>query len=123
MAGMYVTSLSKIFMALERTLSFVAKITTQPVAAACVHSSTAATFTVAVTSELTAIYQWQYSLNGSTLWINATGTVNGTVYTNDTTASLTCTPTTTGQNGYYHRCQITNVNGTTTTDAVVLTIT
>jgi len=84
----------------------------------------AATFAVvAGGSETTLSYQWQYSADGTTGWTAASGTVNGCVYTNDTTATLTCTPTTTGQTGYYHRCVLTNSAGTTNTDAVVLTIT
>ena len=122
-AGFYLTSLSKAAIALERTLSYAPKITTQPSAAAAVAGGADAVFTVVASSELTANYQWQYSLNGSTLWANCSGTINGCVYTNDTTASLTCNPSTTGQTGYYHRCQIMNVAGLTSTDAVVLTIT
>lgn len=104
-------------------------VTTQPVAASCVHASTAASFTVVAGSEYTISYQWQYSVDGSS-WSNATGTVNGCVYTNGTTATLTCTPTTTGQTGYYHRCVVTDnagsyglTNGSVNTNSVVLTIT
>ena len=68
-------------------------------------------------------YQWQYSANGTSGWTNATGTVNGCAYTNGTTASLTCTPTTQGQTGYFHRCILTNASGTKTTTNAVLTIT
>ena len=121
--GLYLTSWSKVAYAIERTLSYIPRITTQPSAASCVNSSTAAVFTVVASSEATATYQWQYSANGTTLWAKATGTINGCAYTNDTTASLTCTPTTVGQTGYYHRCHVTNANGTTTTSAVILTIT
>lgn len=84
----------------------------------------AATFTVVATSETaTLTYQWQYSADGLTGWTAATGTVNGCAYSNGTTATLTCAPTTTGQTGYYHRCVVTNAAGTTNTNAVVLTIT
>jgi len=122
--AMYLTSWSKVAMAFENTLSYIPKINTQPAAAACVASSTAATFNVTDTSsELAATYQWQYSVDGSTGWTNCTGTINGCAYTNGTTATLTCTPTTTGQNGKYHRCQITNAIGTSTTDSAILTIT
>jgi hypothetical protein len=74
-------------------------------------------------SELTATYLWQYSADGSTSWTTASGTVNGCTYSNGTTNTLTCTPTTTGQTGYYHRCTITNSLGSTTTSSAVLTIT
>jgi len=55
-------------------------------------------------------------------WASATGTINGCVYTNDTTATLTCTPTTTGQTGKAHRCAVTNASGTTGSDEATLTI-
>lgn len=74
-------------------------------------------------TETTLSYLWQYSANGTTGWTTATGTVNGTTYTNGTTASLTCTPTTLGQTGYFHRCILTNLSGTNTTTNAVLTIT
>jgi hypothetical protein len=56
-------------------------------------------------------------------WATATGTVEGCAYTNGTTATLTCTPTTTGQTGVYHRCVCTNTSGWTATDSALLTIT
>jgi len=123
--AMNLLSWSKIAVAFEPTLTYAPKVNTQPANAACVASSTVATFNVTdSSSELTATYQWQYSADGSTGWTNASGTVNGCAYTNGTTATLTCTPTTTGQTGYYHRCQITNALGTTTTDGLArLTIT
>ena len=84
----------------------------------------AGTFTVSAGSEYTMTYQWQYSVDNSS-WSNATGTVNGCVYTNGTTATLTCTPTTTGQTGYYHRCVVTDnasSPGSVNTNSVILTI-
>lgn len=84
-------------------------------------SDAAANFTVTVTSELSVTYLWQYSSDQVT-WHTATGTVSGTTYTNGTTATLTCTPTTQGQNGVFHRCLATNTQGTTTSGSAVLTI-
>ena len=105
-------------------------ILTQPAPASCVHSSTAAKFTVVPGSEYVLSYNWQYSSDGGATWANATGTINGTVYTNNTTATLPCTPTTTGQTGFLHRCVVTDnagsyglTNGSITTNAVALTIT
>jgi hypothetical protein len=87
-------------------------------------ATAAATFAVVAVSETdTLTYVWQYSADGSTGWTAASGTVNGCVYTNNTTATLTCTPTTTGQTGYYHRCIVTNAAGSTTSESVILTIT
>jgi hypothetical protein len=105
-------------------------ILTQPVAASCVHSSTAATFTVVPGSEYTLTYQWQY-YNGSA-WTNITSStpINGCAYTGYNTATLTATPTTTGQNGVQHKCIVTDnagsfglTNGSVTTNVVILTIT
>lgn len=56
-------------------------------------------------------------------WSTASGTVSGCAYTNGTTFTLTCTPTTTGQNGVLHRCAITNLSGIRYTDSVTLGIT
>ena len=119
---MIVAAWSKVAVYLEPSLSWPPLVATQPVPEACVHSSTAATFTtVAGVTETTLSYQWQY-YTGS-VWASATGTINGTAYTNSTTAALTCTPTTTGQTGKLHRCAITNASGTTYTTSVALTIT
>lgn len=61
-------------------------------------------------------------INGG--WATATGTINGCAYSGGTTFQLTCTPTTTGQTGVLHRCQIRNVVGTATNSSeVALTIT
>lgn len=75
----------------------------------------APTFTLTKDSELSVTYLWQYSTDGST-WNTASGTVSGTAFTNGTTATLTCTPTTTGLTGAYIRCQVTNSLGTTNTN-------
>jgi hypothetical protein len=77
---------------------------------------------VAGVTESTVSYQWQYSNNGGTTWTNIAGTVNGTAYTGYTTATLTCTPTTTGQTGYLHQCVLKNASGSTNSNAVSLTI-
>jgi hypothetical protein len=234
---MYLTSWSKVAMAFENALTYIPKVNTQPSDQSCVASSTAATLTASVSSELAATYQWQYeskasqtltsdatapsnndtvtigtrvytykttltgaayevligvsasvaldnlksaingtagagttygtgtvahttfeattktsttlliearlsgtlttatteasthlswgaaTVTGGGTWASATGTIRGCAYTNSTTVALTCTPTTTGQNGVEHRLQATNAIGTTTTNAVTLTIT
>jgi len=81
----------------------------------------ASNMSVVSSSEITATYQWQYSTDGTT-WNNCTGTVNGCAYTNGTTATLTCTPTTTGQTGVSHRCVVTNSQGSTTSNEATLNI-
>lgn len=74
---------------------------------------------------------WTSTLMAGGGWTAAAGTVNACVYTNNTTASLTCTPTsngtpnsaTPGQSGVSHRCVATSAAGATTSDSAVLTIT
>lgn len=90
-------------------------------------TSSAITMSVVAGSEFAITYQWQY-LNGST-WANISGTVNGTAYTGATTATLTCTPSASGQNGISHRCVVTDdagsfglTNGAIDTLAAILTI-
>jgi hypothetical protein len=77
---------------------------------------------VAGVTESPLTYLWQYSPDGGTTWDTATGTISGTTYTNGTTATLTCTPTTTIQTGKLHRCAVTNSSGTTYTTGIALTI-
>lgn len=60
---------------------------------------------------------------GGGTWANCTGTINGTAYTNATTAALTATPTTTAMSGTEHKCTVTNGSGSTDTDTATLTIT
>lgn len=78
-------------------------------------------------TETSAHLSWGAATLTTGGWTSATGTINGCVYTNDTTASLTCTPTTTGQTGFSHRCVLTSAGGgasnQTTTSEVILTIT
>lgn len=118
-----IEDLAEIAYGIEEDMTFSAGVATQPADDECVASSTAAVFTVEPDSELPVTYQWQYSADGSTGWTNATGTVNGCAYSGGTTATLTCTPTTTGQDGYYHRCTITNSLGSANSSAALLTIT
>jgi hypothetical protein len=81
------------------------------------------TLTTATTETSSHLSWGAATVTGGGTWASATGTIRGCVYTNSTTASLTCTPTTTGQNGVRHRLQITNAIGTTTTSTATLTIT
>lgn len=83
-------------------------ITTQPVSqAACAGSN--ATFSVVATGT----YQWQLSTNGGTSWSNISGA---------TAASYTVTGTTIAQNNYQYRVNVTGQCGTTTSNAVTLTV-
>ncbi|HEY6064155.1 MAG TPA: M36 family metallopeptidase, partial [Chitinophagaceae bacterium] len=65
------------------------------------------------------IYQWQVNTGAG-----FTNVVNGGVYSNATTATLTITGATTGMNGYQYRCNLSNATCTTPipTNTVVLTV-
>lgn len=116
-----IASLGKIGYSIKPALTWSLSIATQPTNQSCVHSSTAATFTVAVTAnELTTTYQWQESTDGGSNWSNVT---TGGIYAGATSASLVITPTTTGQDGYKYRCICKNNNGNVTTSTVTLTVT
>lgn len=74
-------------------------------------------------SELSVSYAWQYSTDGM-IWVPCVGTINGCTYDDTVPGVLTCTPTTLGQSGKYHRCAMTNARGSATTNGnAVLTIT
>lgn len=64
-------------------------------------------------------YQWQEedSVGAGTY----TNLANGGIYSGVTTATLVVTPTTEDENGLRYRCNVTDSNDTTTTDAVALT--
>lgn len=80
-------------------------------------------YNTVATTETSTHLSWGNTTLKSGGWTVATGTVNGCAFTNGTTASLTCTPTTTVMTLTSLRCNITNASGTTVTDEVILTIT
>lgn len=75
------------------------------------------------TTETSAHLSWGAATLAGGGWTNCSGTVNGCAYSGGTTATLTCTPTTTGQTGVDHKCVVTNSSGSTDTAEVTLTIT
>lgn len=93
-------------------------ITTQPSS----HSIAAPTATsfgaIAAVGNTTLSYQWQVSSDSGVSWSNATGGV----YTNDTTTTLNISNST-GLNAKQYRCAVTDANGTTNTNAAILTVT
>lgn len=100
-------------------------IDTQPTAQTCTinnSTDTTATFTVAATTSGGALsYQWQ--LEDSVGAGTYTNISNGGIYSGATSTSLVVTPTTkTGLTGLRVRCNVTDSNGTTATNAVVLTV-
>jgi len=100
-------------------------IDTQPTAGTVVLNNdtrTSKTFTVAATTSGGALsYQWQDEDSvGAGTYTNIS---NGGIHAGATTASLVVTPTTkTGLTGIRYRCNVTDDNGTTTTNAVALTV-
>lgn len=94
------------------------QITTQPLATtACVGDVT--TLSVVGTSVAPITYQWQVSTNAGVLWTNL---VDGAPYTGSLTASLTINPATLAMTTYQYRVILTNVDGSTTSNAAVLTV-
>jgi hypothetical protein len=99
-------------------------IDTQPTAQTSTinNGTAAATFTVAATTSGGAMtQQWQFEDSvGAGTYTNIT---NGGIYSGATTTTLVITPTTkTGITGRRVRCNVTDSNGTTTTNAVALTV-
>lgn len=122
-SGVALASINKICYTVNRLLTWFTQPSATSVAAT---GAGTATFTVAGSSELTPSgYQWQYSANGLNAWTNATGAPGGLgmTFTNDTTATLTCDPTSTAMTGYSFRCLVTTPAGVTISDSAVLTIT
>lgn len=92
------------------------QITTQPVSrVACL--ADALSFSVAATSATTITYQWQVSTDGIT-W---TPLIDDLVYTGSLAATLNIIPAV-ALTGSQYRCLLTNIDGTTTSNAVTLTV-
>lgn len=65
-------------------------------------------------------FQWQVSTNGGATWANTT---DGGSYSGSATDTLTVSPTSTPENGYQFRCNITNTySQTIRTTAATLTV-
>ena len=88
-------------------------IKTQP-KAATVTAGEKATFTVVLTVTTGVTYQWQYSTNGGTTWVNSPSSGNKT-------ATVTVN-TNSGMNGRLYRCKITYGDTVLITNAVKLTV-
>ena len=89
-------------------------ITVQPASATT--STGGATFTLTTTTTGTPgtlTYQWQRRTPDSTRWVNVTGTLDGSIYTNPTTATLTVAGVVnTTLNGYLYRVKVNSTGGT-----------
>ena len=89
-------------------------ITTQPTDQSISAGGGSVNFTAAATAGSATGYQWQYSANGTTGWINvADGTPAGFSYSNETTSILSVLPdeTSTVSSNYFYRCIITTNTG------------
>lgn len=85
------------------TLGELPSVTLQPVSVlACTGFTN--TFTIAATGYIIT-YQWQVSINGGTTWSDV---IDGGVYSNATTTSLSVTNPTVLMSGYQYRCVVTN---------------
>lgn len=78
-------------------------------------------FVVAATTSGGALsYQWQEEDSvGAGTYTNIS---NGGIYAGATSTTLVITPTTEDESGLRYRCNVTDSNGTTTTNAVALTV-
>lgn len=92
-------------------------ITTEP-SNLTVTAPAAASFTVVANGIPAPTYQWQISNDSGATWSNLTNTG---VYTNVTTATMNISNST-GLNGKYYRCLVTNSVGTSTTTNAILTV-
>jgi len=98
-------------------------ITVQPVADTVILSNeTSASFSVTATGTGTLLYDWELETSvGGGVYANlANG--NGATWTGQTAASCSATLTAKTLTGRRVRCNVTDDNGTTTTNAVALTI-
>jgi hypothetical protein len=85
-------------------------------------ASACATGTVSYTAAASGtgvVYTWEESTNGGTSW-NAI--VDGGIYSNSGTATLTLTGVTSGMNGYQYRAVVTDTSGCGTTNSGVATL-
>jgi len=77
-------------------------------------------FTVASTSMTSTTYQWQVSIDGGSTWNNLS---DGLPYSGTTTAALSVNPLSTSMSNYKYRVLLTNIDGTTTSNEALLTVT
>lgn len=76
-------------------------------------SSGGATFAVTAAASLsgTIAYVWQRRTSSTGRWTNVSGTLDGSIYTNFTTATLTVTGATADEDGYQYRVKLTTSKG------------
>ncbi|MGC4101782.1 reprolysin-like metallopeptidase [Ferruginibacter sp.] len=98
-----------------------ATVTTNPAAATAICSTGNTSFTVAGSSTVPLIYQWQVSTNGGTTWTNIT---NAAPYSGATSATLTITNVPLSFNSYRYQALLSNATCATpaVSTASVLTV-
>jgi thiamine pyrophosphokinase len=96
------------------------EITVQPVASVICENPGNTTFTVTAGVTTAPTYQWQESTNGGSSYSNL---ANGGIYSNVTTATLTLTAATLGENGNRYRVIVSGTcSPSVTSDAGILTV-
>ena len=93
-------------------IALLGTVTTQPVNQTVTTGQTA-TFTAAATGSPTPTAQWQVSTDGGATYTDIAGA---------NSATFTLATTTTSQNGYRYRAVFTNILGSATTIAAILTV-
>jgi hypothetical protein len=88
-------------------------ITTQPVSSDTVMVGDSVTFSVVATGSPSLTYQWQFSLDGGTTWMDLGGGTN---------ANLTLAFVSNSMSGWMFRAVVTNIVGSVTSNEVTLTV-
>lgn len=71
-----------------------------------------ATFSVTATADAgTVTFQWQRRTSSSGRWTNVSGTLDGSIYSDFTTATLTLTGATASEDGYEYRVKLNSTAG------------
>ena len=84
-------------------------ITTQPAATAICSGQTT---TISITASGPGLtYKWQRKTTAAGAYANLTAALDGSIYSNFTTATMKITGATTARNGYYYRCVLTTTGG------------
>lgn len=115
--GVSLSDLITAFIAIEPHLTWPPIITVQPVNVTVLPPASTS-FTLTATSEISITYQWQKSTDAGVSWTNVT---NAGVYSGATTNTLSISDTT-GLNGVFYRCNVTNASGTTVSNVVSITL-
>lgn len=114
------SSIGAILMALAPGAAAGPNIVTQP-AHATVTAPAAAAFSVSATASGGSLsYQWQRSTDGGANWLNVSSGTGGA--TNSYTTPATSVSGGNANNGDRYRCNVTDSNGTTTSNAAILTV-